>query len=46
MKWKRQKESQLRKILKQDRREVIVAQTKVVTVELVRTGQIRDFLAE
>lgn len=42
----RQKESQVRKLLKQDRREMVVTQTKVVTVEVVRTGQIQDLLAE
>ena len=42
----RQKGSQVKKLLKQDRRKMIVAQTKVVAVEVVRTGQIPDLLTE
>lgn len=40
----RQKESQVNNLLKQDKRERMVAQTKVVAVEVVGTDQIQDLL--
>lgn len=42
----RQRASQIRMLLKQDRREMTVAQTKVVAGEAVRTDQIQDLLTE
>lgn len=42
----RQKESQVNNLLKQDKRERTVAQTKVVAVEVVGTDQIQDLLKE
>lgn len=40
----RWKESLVNNLLKQDRREMTVAQTKAVAVEVVETGQIQDLL--